>query len=79
MAEELSNTLKVILLMFAFAGLMAGVCFGLFVLLINVVGRLWPSKPSVLKDKGEVREGISVNAEISRPTRTRKLATDLSD
>jgi hypothetical protein len=66
MAEEYSNTLKVILLMIAFAGLMATVCFGLLVLLINVVGRLWPSKPSVLKDKGEVREGISVSGDISR-------------
>ena len=65
MAEEYSNTLKVILLMVAFAGLMAMVCFGLFVLLINVVGRLRPSKPSLIKDTGEVREGISVSAEIS--------------
>src|ERR1700688_917962 len=44
MAEELSNTLKVIALMVAFAGLMAAVCFGLCVLLMNVVDRLWPSK-----------------------------------
>jgi hypothetical protein len=44
MAEEYSTTLKVIRLMVAFAGLMATVCFGLLVLLINVVGRLWPSK-----------------------------------
>jgi hypothetical protein len=44
MAEELSSALKVITLMVAFAGLMATVCFGLCVLLINVVGRLWPLK-----------------------------------
>jgi hypothetical protein len=44
MAEEISSTLKVITLMVAFAGLMATVCFGLCVLLINVVGRLGPSK-----------------------------------
>jgi hypothetical protein len=35
---------------------MATACFGLYVLLINVVDRLWPSKAGVLKDKGEVRE-----------------------
>lgn len=66
MAEEYSNTLKVITLMVALAGLMATVCFGLLVLVINFVGRLWPSKPSVLADKREVREGISVSGDISR-------------
>lgn len=44
MAEELSNTLKVIALMVAFAGLMATICFGLCVLLLNVVDKLWPSE-----------------------------------
>jgi hypothetical protein len=63
MAEELSNTLKVITLMVAFAGLMAMVCFGLCVLLINVVGKLWPSKTKV--------EGIaSEPPSVTRVTQT---------
>ena len=48
--------LHIATLIVAFAGLMATACFGLYVLLINVVDRLWPSKAGVLKDKGEVRE-----------------------
>jgi hypothetical protein len=36
--------LRIIVLMIVLAALMATVCFGLIVLLISVVGRLWPSK-----------------------------------
>ena len=47
----------ILALFIALTVLMATMCFG--VLLISFVGRLWPSKPSVLKDKGKAREGIS--------------------
>jgi hypothetical protein len=38
------NTLTIIVLIIALAAVMATVCFGLSVLLINVVDKLWPPK-----------------------------------
>jgi hypothetical protein len=65
MAEELSNTLKVIALMVAFAGLIAAVCFGLCVLLMNVVDRLGPSKSF-----SKVEQIASEPASATRVTQT---------
>ena len=57
----------ILALFIALTVLMATTCFGVCVLLISVVGPVRPSKPNVLKDKGEVREGISGIADIRGP------------
>jgi hypothetical protein len=36
--------MAIVALLIALAGLMSAVCFGLLVILMSVVGRLWPSK-----------------------------------
>ena len=63
----------ILALFIALTVLMATMCFGLCVLLISFVGRLWPSKPSVLKDKGKAREGISGTVGIRGPIGGPKL------
>jgi hypothetical protein len=63
----------ILALIIALTVLMATMCFALCVLLISVVGWLWPSKPSVPKDKGKVREGISDTVDIRRPIERTKL------
>jgi hypothetical protein len=61
----------ILALFIAVTGLMATLFFRLCVLLISVVGWLWPSKPSVLKDKGKVREVISGTVDIRRQSSAR--------
>jgi hypothetical protein len=56
----------ILALLIALTVLMATMCFALCVLLISVVGGLWPSKPSVLKDKERVREVISGTVDLRR-------------
>jgi hypothetical protein len=51
MAEEYSSALKVIILMVAFAGLLALVFFGLSVLLINIGGWLRPTNSKSQLDR----------------------------
>jgi hypothetical protein len=46
----------ILALSIALTAMMATMCFELCVLLIRVVGRLWPSKPSIPKDKGKFRK-----------------------
>jgi hypothetical protein len=67
MAEEYSSALKVIILMVAFAGLMALVFFGLSVLLINIAGWLWP-------DNGKSQSDRVVMIAGARQTRKQKAA-----
>ena len=68
MAEEYSSDLKVIILMVAFAGLMALVFFGLSVLLINTVGWLWPTNSKSQLDRVVMIAG-------ARQTRKQKKKT----
>jgi hypothetical protein len=63
--SEILRTIVILALFIALTALMATMC------LDSVVGRLWPSKPSVPKDKGEVREGISATASILGPIERR--------
>jgi len=65
--SEILRTIVILALFIALTVLMATMCFALCVLLISVVGRLWPSKPNVPKDKEKVREGISGTVDIRRP------------
>jgi hypothetical protein len=53
------NILTIIVLMVALAGLMATICFGLSVLLINVVGRLWPTNSESRFDRVGMIHGVS--------------------
>ena len=70
---EILRIIVILALFIALTVLMATMCFGLCVLLISFVGRLWPSKPSVLKDKGKAREGISGTVGIRGPIEGPKL------